>query len=25
VLQGDQRSRVREWLAGRGVARISVG
>lgn len=25
VLQGDQRPRVREWLAARGVARISVG
>lgn len=25
VLQGDQRSRVRDWLGARGVARISVG
>jgi translation initiation factor 1 len=25
VLQGDQRLRAREWLALRGVARISVG
>jgi translation initiation factor 1 len=25
VLQGDQRSRVRQWLSLRGVARISVG
>lgn len=25
VLQGDQRPRVRAWLQGRGVSRISVG
>ena len=25
VLQGDQRARVRAWLAERGVTRISVG
>lgn len=25
VLQGDQRSRVRQWLSLRGVRRISVG
>jgi translation initiation factor 1 len=25
VIQGDQRERVREWLAARGVSKISVG
>jgi translation initiation factor 1 len=25
VLQGDQRSRIRQWLTARGVGRISVG